>query len=255
MRRIILVRHGQSQGNVDESKYITPGDPLLELTDEGWQQAHDAGKFLRWYYAQNPVKDDQSPTIWTSTYMRTRQTTQGVLKGLGWEDRPVHEDLRLMEQSYGAAAWAGASVHARDHYGLSRDVYKSNRFLTPLPHGESLMDHFMRIDSFLGTLHRREQNHGEDDVLIISHGATMKNFLMRWFHLPDYQWDQLVTPHNCDVIKLEHDGQKWDVRKIYDGESRHIALGKADGLSVGHPDMGNPLARLVPLPVKRPPEP
>lgn len=224
MHRIILVRHGQSQGNVDEIKYKDPGDPLVELTDKGWQQAYDAGKFLRWYYAQNPAASDQAPAIWSSTYMRTRQTTQAVLKGLGWEDRPVREDLRLVEQSYGAAAWTPAHDHATAQHGLSQEVFRTNRFLTPLPHGESLMNQFMRVDSFLGTLHRREEQSAESDVLIISHGATMKNFLMRWFHLPDYQWKQLETPHNCDVIALDRHGQTWRARKLYDGETRHIAL-------------------------------
>lgn len=239
MRRILLVRHGQSQGNVDESKYKNPGDPLVELTAEGWQQAYDAGKFLRWYYAQNPARAAHAPAVWSSTYMRTRQTTQAVLQGLGWEGRPVREDLRLMEQSYGAAAWTPAHDHATAQHGLSQEVFRTNRFLTPLPHGESLMDQFMRIDSFLGTLHRREQQSGEDDALIISHGATMKNLLMRWFHLPDYQWKQLETPHNCDVIKLAHDGQHWRAQKIYDGEARHIAR-------------RDPLANLQALPVNPP---
>lgn len=239
MRRILLVRHGQSQGNVDEQKYKDPGDPLVELTAAGWQQAHDAGKFLRWYYAQRPSALANGPLVWASPYMRTRQTTQAVLKGLGWEDRPVREDLRLMEQSYGAASWTPAHDHATAQHGLAQEVFKANAFLTPLPHGESLMDQFMRVDSFLSTLHREEARHGHDDVLIISHGATMKNFLMRWFHLPDYQWRQLETPHNCDVIKLERDGPHWRAQKIYDGESRHIAL-------------RDPFANLQALPVKSP---
>lgn len=239
MRRILLVRHGQSQGNVDDSKYKNPGDPHLELTDTGWQQAYDAGKFLRWYYRNHPAADDQSPVIWASTFMRTRQTTQAVLKGLGWEDRPVREDLRLVEQSYGAACWADENDHARTTQALSDVIYQTNRYLTPLPHGESLMDQFMRVDSFLGTLHRREEQNAESDALIISHGATMKNFLMRWFHIPDYQWKQLETPHNCDVIALERDGPTWRARKLYDGETRHIA-------------QRDPLAHVQPLTIPGP---
>ena len=87
------------------------------------------------------------------------------------------------------------------------------------------MNQFMRVDAFIETLRRAEKNRGESDVLIISHGATMKNFLMRWFHIPDYQWRQLETPHNGDVIVLEQQSGSMRLRaqKLYDGEQRHIA--------------------------------
>lgn len=43
-KRIILLRHGQSLGNVDESAYVTTADWRIPLTDLGKDQAH--GKFL-----------------------------------------------------------------------------------------------------------------------------------------------------------------------------------------------------------------
>ena len=42
-KRIILLRHGQSLGNVDESAYVTTADWRIPLTDLGKDQAH--GKF------------------------------------------------------------------------------------------------------------------------------------------------------------------------------------------------------------------
>ena len=38
-RRIILLRHGQSLGNVDESAYVTTADWRIPLTDLGRKQA------------------------------------------------------------------------------------------------------------------------------------------------------------------------------------------------------------------------
>jgi broad specificity phosphatase PhoE len=122
---------------------------------------------------------------------------------------------------------------------ISQKVFRVSRFLTPLPGGESLQQQFMRVDSFVGTLHRDKQRHGHDDLLIISHGATVKNFLMRWFHIPDYQWKQLETPHNCDVIAIERHNGAWRARKLYDGETRHIAL-------------RDPLKDIKPMPVPGP---
>ena len=39
-RRIILLRHGQSMGNVDESAYVNTADWRIPLTEIGRKQAH-----------------------------------------------------------------------------------------------------------------------------------------------------------------------------------------------------------------------
>jgi broad specificity phosphatase PhoE len=41
--RLIIVRHGQSIGNIDETEYAHVGDSNVELTTLGWQQAFRAG--------------------------------------------------------------------------------------------------------------------------------------------------------------------------------------------------------------------
>ncbi|RVW43255.1 Phosphoglycerate mutase-like protein AT74 [Vitis vinifera] len=46
-RRIILVRHGQSEGNVDESVYTQVPDPKIKLTEKGMAQAEECGKNIR----------------------------------------------------------------------------------------------------------------------------------------------------------------------------------------------------------------
>lgn len=38
-RRIILLRHGESQGNVDQNAYVTTADWRIPITDVGRQQA------------------------------------------------------------------------------------------------------------------------------------------------------------------------------------------------------------------------
>ena len=45
-KRIILIRHGESEGNVDRAIYNVKPDYALELTEKGKQQARDVGKKL-----------------------------------------------------------------------------------------------------------------------------------------------------------------------------------------------------------------
>ena len=44
---MILLRHGESEGNADTTLYRTKADNLIELTDVGTAQAEAAGRRIR----------------------------------------------------------------------------------------------------------------------------------------------------------------------------------------------------------------
>jgi broad specificity phosphatase PhoE len=46
-KRIILIRHGQSEGNVDETAYETTADWQIALTSKGREQGRSAGRLLK----------------------------------------------------------------------------------------------------------------------------------------------------------------------------------------------------------------
>ena len=46
-RRIFVLRHGESEGNVDESMYSRVADPEITLTERGVAQAEEAGRQIR----------------------------------------------------------------------------------------------------------------------------------------------------------------------------------------------------------------
>lgn len=46
-KRLILVRHGESQGNIDPSLYTHVPDNALHLTQLGYEQAVAAGKSIK----------------------------------------------------------------------------------------------------------------------------------------------------------------------------------------------------------------
>jgi 2,3-bisphosphoglycerate-dependent phosphoglycerate mutase len=238
--RLIIARHGQSTGNIDETEYARVGDSNVELTNLGWQQALRAGQFLQSFYQNNSNNDNESPLwprVWTSSFLRTRQTTKGILEGIGLNSLggkcKLHEDPRLVEQSFGLLGLL-VRGHEDDHKhktyqaisDLSKEFHLQQKFTARTPFGESPQDAYTRVDLFMQTL-KRDKEAGTTDHLIISHGATIKAFLMRWFHLPMTAWEQLKTPHNCDVFCIEQTnaeerldtGHRWKVRKIFDGET------------------------------------
>jgi hypothetical protein len=92
-RRLILIRHGESEGNVDQEIYKTKADNALHLTNAGWKQAIGAGARLK------EVIGDESVYFIVSPYVRTRETFNGLAKSFGGFDaQNWREDPRLREQ-------------------------------------------------------------------------------------------------------------------------------------------------------------
>jgi len=76
--RIILVRHGESEGNLDESVYTRTPDAHISLTQRGKDQAIEAGKKLKEEVINGGP--DESIYVYLSPYLRSKQTYEGISK-------------------------------------------------------------------------------------------------------------------------------------------------------------------------------
>jgi hypothetical protein len=76
--RIILVRHGESEGNFDEGVYRRTPDALISLTQLGKGQAVEAGKKLK----EEVINGDPAESIhvYLSPYLRSKQTYEEISK-------------------------------------------------------------------------------------------------------------------------------------------------------------------------------
>ena len=94
--RIIFIRHGQSEGNVNEKLYASTPDNQMPLSALGKQQAAEAGQALRAQLGETPF------TCWASPYLRTQQTAEGLLSAWPAEQRPIiSQEPELREQEFG----------------------------------------------------------------------------------------------------------------------------------------------------------
>jgi hypothetical protein len=80
INRIILVRHGESLGNVDESAYATTADWKIPITERGREQARMAGKSIA-----NQLGEKGKIFFYFSPYLRTRQTLREILREIDKE--------------------------------------------------------------------------------------------------------------------------------------------------------------------------
>lgn len=143
-KRLMLVRHGESMANVDRSTYHHTPDWRIPLTDLGKEQAADCGRRL-----QRLVRDDRL-FIYYSPYRRATQTLEGIRPFLSEQQiLGIREDERLREQEMGNYQ---PDVSSGEMDELWEDRNRYGRIYYRFPSGESGLDVFDRVGSFLGSL-------------------------------------------------------------------------------------------------------
>jgi broad specificity phosphatase PhoE len=107
------------------------------------------------------------------------------------------EEPRLREQD-----WANLQDTADiERQEVLRDSF--GHFYYRFTHGESGADVYDRVSTFLETLHRDfEAPDAPPNVLLVSHGLTMRLFCMRWFHWSVRFFETLRNPANAETRVL-----------------------------------------------------
>ncbi|TCC17029.1 phosphoglycerate mutase family protein [Kribbella speibonae] len=187
--RIALIRHGESEANLDKTVYERTPDHAVPLTPLGHEQAVKAGRELRELFENEPVR------VYVSPYLRARQT----LDSLGLDDLigVPREEPRLREQDW-ANLQDTADIERQEEL---RDSF--GHFFYRFTHGESGSDVYDRVSTFLETMHRDfEKPDAARNVLLVSHGLTMRLFCMRWFHWSVRFFESLRNPANAETRVL-----------------------------------------------------
>ncbi|KAF7817878.1 phosphoglycerate mutase-like protein AT74 [Senna tora] len=201
-KRIILVRHGESQGNLDTAAYSTTPDHGIPLTSQGITQARLAGDELRRIVSGCP---NWRVYFYVSPYNRTRSTLREI--GRSFSKKRVigvREECRIREQDFG-----NFQVEERMK-AIKETRQRFGRFYYRFPEGESAADVFDRVSSFLESLWRDvDMNRLHLDschdlnLIIVSHGLTSRVFLMKWFKWTVEQFERLNNPENCGIRVMQ----------------------------------------------------
>ncbi|XP_010025142.2 phosphoglycerate mutase-like protein AT74H isoform X1 [Eucalyptus grandis] len=208
-KRIILLRHGESEGNLSPSAYATTPDHKIPLTPVGAAQARAAGDRLRALVAGGG--GEWRVYFYASPYERTRSTLREIGRSFG-RGRVIgaREECRIREQDFGnfqVVERMKVVKETRERFG---------RFFYRFPEGESAADVFDRVSSFMESLwrdidmNRLHTNPSHDlNLIIVSHGLTSRVFLMKWFKWTVEQFEQLNNPGNCEfrVMQLGEGGE------------------------------------------------
>lgn len=191
-KRIILIRHGKSEGNANgKLREIIP-DYALNLTQEGVEQAKYAGREIKKIIGRESIQ------VYLSPYYRTRQTYQYIEESVKDNIVRIVEDPRIREQDWGHLR----NLEINDGIRNERDNFST--FYYRIPDGESGADVYDRVSIFLDTLHRDFLRPDyPENVLIVTHGMTLRLFLMRWLHWSVEEFELLRNPLNCQISIME----------------------------------------------------
>lgn len=188
--RIVLLRHGETEGNVDRTLFERKPDHAHRLTGRGREEAREAGTRLRALFGGEDV------AVYCSPYVRSRETLEEL--GLDGRIRLRREEPRLREQDFGNFQDREAMARCRGE----RDRF--GHFYYRFPDGESGGDVYDRVSTFLETMHRDFERHDyPPNALIVTHGLTMRLFVMRWLHWTVDFFETLENPGNCEYRCLE----------------------------------------------------
>ena len=183
MGRLVLIRHGESEGNRDRVFTRTPDVPL---TETGHRQVREAADRVAARYR---------PTwIASSPYRRARQTAAILADRLAV---PVLVDDDLRERSYGELA-GQPYVSARD----LPDFDPASYWLWCPPGGETLVQVVARAGAALDRIAAKAP---EDDVVVVSHGAVM---MALWRHVTG-SWRTGKVARNAGIVVVEHQAGRW----------------------------------------------
>lgn len=170
---LYVVRHGESAGNVARDTAEAQGleridiaerDMDVPLSETGHGQADALG---RWWATQ-PAR--QQPTVvWTSPYVRARQTAEGMLGAAGL-DVPVIVDERLREREFGVLdglTRRGITALFPDE---SERRTRLGKFYHRPPGGESWSDVLLRLR---GALDAVRQDAAGERVALVAHQVVV----------------------------------------------------------------------------------
>ncbi|KAG8465810.1 hypothetical protein KFE25_005380 [Diacronema lutheri] len=210
-RRIVLVRHGESLGNLDEAVYTTTPDWMIPLTQRGIEEAMAAGRALNKLLAH----PDANVFFYHSPYLRARMTLDEMVAQLDPQKVVgVREEPRISEQQFGNLQSVALMQEAKS----DRNAF--GRFYYRFPDGESALDVYSRVSSFIATVYRdvdsmRSQRvlTEETHIVMVAHGLSARTFIMRWFQLPVADFEKLANQPNGSLLVMERQqnaaGEQW----------------------------------------------
>ncbi|MDO8296519.1 MAG: 2,3-diphosphoglycerate-dependent phosphoglycerate mutase [Caulobacter sp.] len=233
MSKLVLLRHGQSQWNL-ENRFTGWVD--VDLTAAGEAEAKRGGELLK----AAGVRFDRA---YTSVLKRAIRTGQMVLAGLDQGDLPLVKDWRLNERHYGGLTGLNKAETAEKHGDEQVRVWRRSYDVPPpplarggeydfhadplyagsdIPDTESLKTTLDRVKPYWDAQIAPRLKAGET-VLVAAHGNSLRAIVKLLFQVPDDQIVGVEIPTGNPLL-IALDGALKPISARYLDESRATPL-------------------------------
>jgi 2,3-bisphosphoglycerate-dependent phosphoglycerate mutase len=236
MPTLVLVRHGQSQWNL-ENRFTGWVD--VDLTAEGEAQAHKAGRVI----AQAGLTFDRA---YTSVLTRAIRTTRLALEAAGQADVPTVQDWRLNERHYGGLTGLDKAETAARHGDEQVKIWRRSYDVPPppleaggehdfgadpryagiaVPRTESLKTTLERVLPYWEAEIAPRLRAGET-VLIGAHGNSLRAIVKHLFGVPEAEIVSLEIPTgNPLLIELDESLRPRSARYLDQSRAQPLPAG------------------------------
>ena len=186
MALLVLVRHGESQWNL-ENRFTGWID--VPLTETGRREARRAGELLRGMHFDR---------AYTSVLQRATETLDIVLRVIGQTDLPIERDAALNERHYGDLQGLNKAETAEKFGAEQVHIWRRSYDVAP-PGGESLKDTAARtlpyFESAIVPALRAGQN-----LLVAAHGNSLRSIVMHLDRLDKQQVLELNIATGVPIV-------------------------------------------------------
>jgi len=194
MKQMVLIRHGESQWNL-ENRFTGWVD--VPLSPRGEQEAKEAGQKLQTY---------RFTQAFTSVLTRAVNTLEIVLEVIGQTDLTVEKNAALNERKYGELQGLNKSETIEKYGDHQVKLWRRSYDVRP-PGGESLQDTAERVIPYYQENIYPILSTGKS-ILVVAHGNSLRALVMHLDQLSREEVLELNIPTGAPLLyELDDEGK------------------------------------------------
>lgn len=202
MTKVIFVRHGEAEGNIDRRFH---GHYDSNLTENGRKQIKLAAQRL---------KNESIDVIYSSDMTRTFLTAKAIAEGRRLEITKVGALREIYGGDWEDVPWDQLPLKFPESYNF----WLNDPFHLKMPNGESMVDFQQRVYNAVNEIVTQNKN---KKICIATHGTVIKVLLCRYYNkslseLPDMTWHD-----NASITVVEFD-DNLNPTVVLEGDNKHL---------------------------------
>jgi 2,3-bisphosphoglycerate-dependent phosphoglycerate mutase len=186
MTQLVLIRHGQSQWNL-ENKFTGWID--IPLSPKGEEEAREAGE---------KIKNFKFDKVYTSVLDRAIKTYEIAAEVAGFNNLPVEKDKALNERMYGDLQGLNKD-DMRKKFGAEQVHIWRRSYDVPPPNGESLKNTAERVLPYWHSHIEPDLKAGKN-ILVVAHGNSLRALIMHLDNLTGEEVVKLEIPTGVPIL-------------------------------------------------------